>query len=797
MKKRFFALFLCLLVALCAITVASAESQAEVGFFAPSESEYVALNSPYLTAVGEKYVVVFDENKFNVIGENKYSVSYTDNFTSAAIHGDTLYATRDNLPIFVYDLKNNAEISIPELISLNARFLALKNDYLYLNEGSSTLVYNISNNALSLESTENYSGEFFAVNDNGQIIRYQSLSGKKYISILNGTQKEIISEFNEIAVCQSEAFTFSSSDNNCIINVYDALTLDFKRTHSLSGYSSFTACGDKLYLTSISESCVDVYKIGESLEYLYTYCSSGNKNGRFNEPSAIFASGNYVSIADKNNNRIQRFLTSGELIKTISLDSKPTDIVEFNEKSYIITDNKIRMTTGGASTIYDKADGVNFTSLKSLAVDCFGTVYAIDEGRIVYKADGESYFKAFASVSPISLAVSPKGSVLYAVYATSISAYDSLGKIIFTTNISEMNLSSSAKAVNDVNGNMFVLDGSKIIKLSRSLAGYTYDKEINLCLNGAPIEFSDLSISTDGKAYLTGKTEHRIFTLDKSVTGASVYDSSEFVPPIDAYDPTPLSLPLNFVKVNQGGSFVYDFSQSYENTRVISENTYLYLLHNESVNGFYYVYYSGKVGFIPTSSVTPVSQDAFTQYDAFALLTTEIYKYPVKENAFKLGELIKGTPFKVVGNASGYTTLDSNGKDIKWSEILYDGKIYYIERTKIALPNLERPTDYGYAKLRASSVGKKVCVYALPDEASAILGEYTDGTEVKLLTEIDEASTFTEIKIGDTVGYVKTQELTTSGLTTAQLVILILVLLGGAASLTILVVSRKMHRKSY
>ena len=103
--------------------------------------------------------------------------------------------------------------------------------------------------------------------------------------------------------------------------------------------------------------------------------------------------------------------------------------------------------------------------------------------------------------------------------------------------------------------------------------------------------------------------------------------------------------------------------------------------------------------------------------------------------------------------------------------------------------------DHGLAKLRSSIVGQKIKVYALADDKSGVIGEYSDGTEVKLLAEIDDTSTFTKIQINDQIGYVKTKELTTGGMTTAQIVILLLILLGGTASVTILVISRKMHKR--
>lgn len=802
MKKTLFVLFICILLTIGAICSASAQTETEVSFFSPQKSEYLSLSSPYLTATTDNVTVIFDNDGFKILSDTTESIQSSYHYTCASIYENYLFAvtgenenTSDNYLVFVYNLQNGEKIQGTVFDTVSARFITIKDSLLYLNTGSSINVYDLSNQEITLTSTKPYASELFAINDSNQTIFNSTIAGSKYIAIQeNNVRTQIDYEFSDISSFDGEVYTLFSYPTYNAIHVYDSTTLEYKRNFYLPYASSNVETNNgKLLVTYPDINSVDVYSI-DSFEYLYSICSNGNQAARFDSPSRVYAHGDYVTVADQNNNRLIRFDSNGQKVQTLTLDSKVSDAIDYGTKAYVIAGNTIRMTTGGANTVYDKADGVLFTSLKSLAVDCFGTVYAIDGERVISKSDSDSTFKVFAKVSPLCLTVSPKGSVLYMTYSDKISAYDSLGKVIFTSSISS-NLSQNAVCDCDVGGNMFVLDGDKLIRFARSLSGYTYDKTLNLTLSGQSFAGSSISISTNGSLYLTQKDTHAIFTLDKSITGASVYNSSEFTPPVDVYEKTPLSLPLTFVKVNAGGGFVYDFSQSYENTRVINENTILYLLDNESVNGFYYVYYSGKVGYIPTTSVTVLDTTTFASYDAFALVTTEIYKYPNKNTEFNMDELLKGTSFKVVGNSCNFTSIE-NGKTVYWNEILYQDKIYYIERTHIAPANPTRAVDYGYAKLRAPSVGTKICVYALPDENSALLGEFADGTEVKLLGEIDEGSTFTEVKIGDLIGYVKTTELTTNGLTTAQTVILILVLIGGLASVTILVISRKMHRKN-
>lgn len=799
MKKRFFTLFLCLIFAICLISHASAINIVEVDFFLPSKSEYVELDSPYLASANDSYTVIFDDKGLNVIGENNYVLSSSETFSSAVIYGDILVAAKNDYSTYVVNLNTKAKINVSEFSSLEDVFyVSLYKNKLYILNGVDLICYDVSDISKGvvskISSVKFRNAQSFEVSES-DVFYYRFDSGSHYLC---SDSKKIKTESSISAITISSGTVYVLFGDGKTVSSYNCNDLSLIKTYSLSdSYSNLFSLKNNLYLTNVNKNRIDLYLISnESLSYQSSICSSGDTNGRFNTPSSVYAHENNVVVADTGNNRIQIFDFNGNHLKNYSLNVAPESAVSFGDRIYFVSNNKIFSTTGGAVTEYSSASGSVFTNLKSLTIDSSGTVYAIDGNRIVSKNQSSDYFTTFANVSPIDLAVSPKGSVLYALYKNKIDAYDSNGTVIFSSTAIS-NISDSAFCDTDVNGNMFIVDGIELIKLSRSFSDFTKSDSFVLSSNKT-LECSSISVSTNGTIFLSGKDTHAVYTLSQSISGAAVYNPSAFTTPVDVYEKTPLSAPVGFVKVNAGGGFVYDFSQSYENTRVVAENTLLYLLSPNEINGFYYVYYSGKAGFIPTSSVSTVSPSSYSQYDAFALYSTTLYKYPTidSNDSFALCNIEKGTSFKVVGNACNFTSLNKNDKNIGWCEVLYNDNIYYIEINKIGVVNPSRPTEYGYAKLRTDTISKKIQVFALPNEASAVIGEYSDGTEVKLLTNLDKSSTFTQIQIGDVVGYVQTANLTTDGLTTAQIVILILVLLGGAASVTILVVNRKMHRRS-
>lgn len=796
MKRKSVFLFLIILIlSTLTFSTAFASTSLDANLFTPKKEEFIKLNSPYLTATSNDYAVYFDTDGIKVSGSTSGQIPLTVHFSSSAIYQDVIYALSDDYSIHAYDLTNFSEIATHPFTSIQARHIAIENSTIYLNDGNEILSCDLSQDTPTLTSFTPYlESSKFELND-GNLVYSKSSARKSYL-VSGNTEKEIPEQFFDLAV---EDYVFTLSHDKKQIKAYDKTTLDIVFSLNLDNAVSDILVNDsKVYLADSTNNCVYLYTVNSNgFTYLSTICNQGSALGKFNSPTALFAHGSNVIVADKLNNRIQVFGDNGSISSaqnTISWDTSltPDDVVEHNGKYYILANNKVYALSGLQTVIYDNG----FVNPSDLAVDCFATVYLTTDSGIYAKSEGAIAFTKFLDINAIDITVSPKGSVLYALTLDNkITAYDSLGSLIFTTE-TDKTFSANARIDTDVSGNMFILDGSSLYKYARSVSGYSLEYEKQITFNNQTAICSDLSLSLGGTIYLTSSVNNCVYSLTNEQVLSSVYNPNSFTPPINAYDKVALTTPAKYVKVKQTNSFAYDFAQSFENARIVPANTTLLLLDNQTVNGFYYVYYSGKDCYIHSSAVDPLTSSAFNQYDGFALHSCRVYKYPVidQTKSFSLLEMQNGTAFKVVGNSNNYTSLNANGTLTYWNEILFDNKIYYIERTNIAVANVEREVDYGYAKLHSDTVGKKINLYMLPDEASAIIGEFVDGTEVKLLTAIDNASTFTEVKIGDQIGYVKTSQLTTNGLTTAQIVILVLVLIGGASSVSILIINRKMHR---
>ena len=149
-----------------------------------------------------------------------------------------------------------------------------------------------------------------------------------------------------------------------------------------------------------------------------------------------------------------------------------------------------------------------------------------------------------------------------------------------------------------------------------------------------------------------------------------------------------------------------------------------------------------------------------------------------------------------MSDAFGFSSIHEN-KTIYWYQIELNGQIYYIERAAVGETEIEVNKDYGKAKLRASAINTTIKLYNRPKQDNAyVIEEFKDGTEVQLLEEFPTEKEFIHVYVegvGD--GYVLTSEIDTGGMTPGQIVLLVLIVIGGTASVVTLVISRKMYRK--
>ena len=762
----------------------------------PTSDVYYQLSSPTITNITKKYTVVIDE-----IDESYHILTYSNNtlltdidisdtlIDCACVYEDyAILCTADNGTVLVYDLVNGVLHSVVGLPS-NVYSISLFGWKLYA-QTSIISVYDLSDLSdgnvsllTTYDSSDLFKIDFGIYASDGEVYYTKETIDVSTIysyDTQTNTSSEVfkVTNLKDFVVDSGVIYALTSDTNKLLY--HDTLTnsggaIDLKHNSP----TNLSVLNHELSVTHTLDATIDLYDLtGAVPTYKTSLCSKSALTGRFDTPVDVYNHTGSIAVADYNNDRVQIFKANGSISQINA--TKPKSVA-IGTNIVIASDTSIYVYE--TDTTYTSCDDKDFSGLDDVVVDCNDTIYAIDKNnnRVVYKDKSSDVFKTFITTAPQAIAVAPHGSVLYCLYSNSIYAYDNGARLIFIT----QGMPSITNATMDVDatGNAFILAGTTLYTYKRTLTGFELisTDTLNLASSGA----RKITVSSDGEVLLVDGARHQIFeienTVAKSYTPTNTDDS--------VYQKETLSTAVQLVTV-ENDTFIYDDAHNYETTRIVKADTSLVLLSNTPVGEFYYVYADGPA-YLPIDKATLITP-TIHEYNALSLHNnTPLYKYPILKEEFKLLSVNKDASFKVVSNVEEF-----DWEGLYWSQIEYNGKIYYVTRNNVGLAPVDRVVDHGWAKLHSSVVGQKIKVYALSDDKSSVIGEYADGTEVKLLSKIDEASSYTQIQIGDEIGYVKTSELTTGGMTTAQIVILILILLGGTASVTILVISRKMHKRN-
>ena len=228
-----------------------------------------------------------------------------------------------------------------------------------------------------------------------------------------------------------------------------------------------------------------------------------------------------------------------------------------------------------------------------------------------------------------------------------------------------------------------------------------------------------------------------------------------------------------------------------------------YVLALAKQDGYYYVrntdgmtayVQENDLALLEASSETAVGKYAQALHD-----NTNIYLYPYISDDIVATVNIDDLLI-VVDNVA----TDGNQQVWGWYKVCLvgeDGSMTYgyiqsdyaSKYTNFKLPSFS--TD---ATVSAGSLGGIINVHLLPDENSEVLGTLTDGDKITLAQEkLDTSSEWTKIVYKDMVGYVRTSDLITEGMTPLQITLIVVfsVVIVATVIVVILVVKKRNAQK--
>ena len=202
-------------------------------------------------------------------------------------------------------------------------------------------------------------------------------------------------------------------------------------------------------------------------------------------------------------------------------------------------------------------------------------------------------------------------------------------------------------------------------------------------------------------------------------------------------------------------------------------------------DGYTYVYLDGMTGYIESSALTPKEPATVgTRYTAGA--GTALYTHPAGDAAVTLSS---ETLVTITDDAA---MLD----DGAWRRVRYDGSVYFVRTSDLNVyvepePEIPEPERH-FGRASADRAGGLIGIYAMPDTSSALVTEAVDGTRMEI---VGEDGDFWLVSFDDMLGYALKSEVELEGLTTVQIVSIVLCCAVAVTGLVVFVVIWQTRKK--
>ena len=810
MKKSFLLFLILTAVAIISfVPVAYADGNITPGFSLINSTDYIEF-SPQKLSVNENYIV-YTEN------ESLYALSRTDNtklnlnitgysgIESIAVYKTLMFcilSDGDKLLMRIYDLTtgNHTDSSI---IGIS---LAVYGNSLFIYYGTDYYVYDLSavetiNDAPVLSQNLSKpldspallaanSQSVFAVRiRKGNSVTDIRLSGEKYSFTLPFYPTAVSADDNYLyLLTATEIHVYTLTDYTEVCSVSSDESLGTSSSFiSLSSYNS------KLYasFSSLANGIAvyDVQNDGTLLrEKLLT--TVGATLERLNNPVSISADGETVAIADKGNDRV--LIPNSSEIKSTGVHK-----VAVNSTDVYFADSEglklYSLPNDSATTLISN---VTVNSLKSFKD---GVLYIDNNGDVYTYSNSSS--SLIAGGNFIDVCASFNGKILYLVNNENIVALHTDAKTtLFTTQLSSVHISGQVMRVEcDACGNLIIMtendNAYKLTYLKRLLSGYEYVD----CVTVDGITPTDFTLSDDG-IYFTSNNPHTLTYIPFEELNAHGIEykatfTSAYTAP-DCKSSEPILKEAKIYKITNGNYNSFTYPDDYESGANTEIDALVYCVDNKEYehngNTFCYVMRNGVGEFILKSSITELSSGIpSVKYGSTLFANTVVYKYP-DVNSVKLATLNKGAQIETLSDVCGY---DNSA----WYSIYVDGGVGYVKRADIVAS--KRGSDsQANDPITPEKYYADVCydntkIYTEANESSSIIGILKVGDTVELSAPYDKDELFTFVTFGEISGYVLTSSLKTPGLSTAQIVALIIIFSAAFIIIFLRILSKKTARK--
>lgn len=350
------------------------------------------------------------------------------------------------------------------------------------------------------------------------------------------------------------------------------------------------------------------------------------------------------------------------------------------------------------------------------------------------------------------------GKNIYVLTNSEIVSITPQGKILPTSIIGDFNQAVDIAA--DYEGKVFVAYKNQI-------KTYIRDEKQIINVENDTLSATITSICLDGnKLY---------FTASESFVGIMSVDAQTK----DTYQGRQIDInscsQYEFMLPKENALY-YSIDDRCDNTSFADSATLLVLNDVDCEDGYAYALNSNAIVKIALSEVETI-QTTTLSGNYVTIDKCTLYSLPYRNS--DIVEVNEGEHVTLISDVANY---DSN----IWVLVEYDSKTYFAKKALLEeyieiIPDKEEEKKI-YGKANADRVGGMVCIYSAQDIESEVIYEIVDGSKVEVLEEFEG---FYLVSIDEYVGYIQKDQLKIEGLTTVQIVAIILSIIVALAGIAI------------
>lgn len=521
---------------------------------------------------------------------------------------------------------------------------------------------------------------------------------------------------------------------------------------------TYFAYGNRLF--TIEDKSVVVYTLSSdktALSRTTSITMTGSDAFHLDHPGDLCVTDKGVSVADSGNKRIANIDKYGVMTDLV-FEETPIKVTSSERELYCAFPNEVSRISGGQITkSYSIENVVDIAYLDKL--------YVLSQDG-VYTAIGNSLIKIFDVENAKRITCAKDGTNVYLLTSQSVICIDRNGNKL--TDAASGDFSDAIDLAIDYQGKAYVTFKDKITVLYKGESKTLYP-------TSSSMKATLTSACLDG--------ENLIFTAEESFVGAMNVGAT--TKQSYTYNQPDVSICDYYFATANDDALNYSFDGRFENTSLASDATYLVLdktIEGDEDDIYRYAYVEDKLVIIDKNDFNKVETSALTG-EYVATKDTALYSIPYLST--DTTELKQGQIVTRISDVAGYDNS-------KWTIVKHDDNTYFVKSSDIEEYVVIVPEkDRVYGKANADRVGGLVNVYASPDKNSQLVTQIVDGSKLEILETLDD---FYLVKFEDCVGYVEKSHIKIDGLTTVQIVAIVLaiiVALAGSAIFASIYLTRK------